>query len=157
MEPSKIRQQDGNISLHFRSLRHFRFAIGTAGKKCPVSRHKIFADFAVWVRFKLEQDMEPMPRTSLEQMLANIPEQNQQMLDGRVSDIHLEEIARSLVDWKSVCTTLGIVEAEEAAIEEENRTVDLRRFVINFYNFCHSFVQQLSVPTIVLHIRNTYW
>ena len=90
--------------------------------------------------------MEPMPRASLEQMLANIPEQNRQMLDGNVSDIHLEEIARNLVDWKSVCTTLGISEAEEAAIEEENRTVNLRRFVIYIIFVIHLFSSFLFLP-----------
>ena len=48
------------------------------------------------------------------------------MLDEKVRDIHLEDIARELVDWKSVCTTLGISETEEAAIEEENRTAKVR-------------------------------
>ena len=59
----------------------------------------------------------------------------QQMLDEKVRDIHLEDIARELVDWKSVCTTLGISETEEAAIEEENRTAHLRRFVICSVSF----------------------
>ena len=76
--------------------------------------------------------MEPMPKPSLEQMLETIP---QQMLDEKVRDIHLEDIARELVDWKSVCTTLGISETEEAAIEEENRTAHLRRFVICSVSF----------------------
>ena len=50
----------------------------------------------------------------------------QHMLDEKVRDIHLEDIARELVDWKSVCTTLGISETEEAGIEEENRTAKVR-------------------------------
>ena len=70
--------------------------------------------------------VEPMPRPSLVQMLANL---SQRMLDQTISDVHLAKIAGELIDWKSVCTNLGISEAEEAAIEEENRRADARRCV----------------------------
>ena len=72
--------------------------------------------------------VEPMARPSLQQMLATIPPQSQQMLDQTVSDAHLAKIARALIDWKSVCTNLGISEAEEVAIKEENQGTDARRY-----------------------------
>ena len=70
--------------------------------------------------------MEPMPRPSLEQMLATIPEQS---LNQTVNDVHLADIARALINWRLVCTNLGVNEAEEEAIKEENQTVDARRYV----------------------------
>ena len=70
--------------------------------------------------------MESMPKPSLQQMLATIPPLS---LNQKVSDANLAEIARTLIDWKSVCTKLGISEAEEAAIEEENQRADARRYV----------------------------
>ena len=73
--------------------------------------------------------VEPMPRSSLEQMLATIPQQSQSVLNHKVSDTHLDEIARSLINWKSVCTKLGISEPEEEAIKEENHTLDAQRYV----------------------------
>ena len=81
---------------------------------------------------------EPMPRPSLEQMLATLPSHSQQMLDKKVNDTHLAEIARALIDWNSVCTMLVISEADEAAIKEENQTTDARRYVD------HSFSQILG-------------
>ena len=73
--------------------------------------------------------VKPISKPSLQQVLATIPPLSQRMLDKRVSDTHLAEIARELIDWKSVCTKLGISEAEEAAIEEENQRTDARRCV----------------------------
>ena len=70
-----------------------------------------------------------MPKASLEQMLAIVPPQCQRMLDQKVSDIHLDDIARALTNWKSVCTKLGISEAEEEAIKEENQGADDRRYI----------------------------
>ena len=77
------------------------------------------------------------PKFSLEQMLAAIPPRRRCELVQKVSNAHLAEIARELINWKSVCTNLGINEAEEKAIEEENKEVDARRylhraFVLNF-------------------------
>ena len=65
-------------------------------------------------------------KLSLEQMLHAIPPQR---LDQKVNDTHLAEIARKLIKWKSVCTDLGINEAEEKEIEEENKEVDARRYL----------------------------
>ena len=70
--------------------------------------------------------MDPKAKVSLEQMLAAIP---QQRLDQKVGDAHLAEISRDLTNWKSVCTNLGINEAEEKAIEEENKEADVRRYL----------------------------
>lgn len=69
-----------------------------------------------------------MSKLSLEQMLATIPPEGQRILDQKVSDIHLDEIARALANWKSVCTKLGISETEEEAIKEENPRTDERRY-----------------------------
>ena len=71
-------------------------------------------------------------KLSLEQMLDAIPPQR---LDQKVNDTHLGEIARKLIDWKSVCTDLAIKEAEEKAIEEENKEVDARRYLHKFLSF----------------------
>lgn len=70
--------------------------------------------------------VQPMQRPSLQQMLATF---SPLMLDQTVSDAHLSVIATALVNWKSVCTNLGINAAEEAAIEEENQTAGTRRYV----------------------------
>ena len=66
------------------------------------------------------------PKVPLEQMLDAIPAQR---LDQKVDDAHLAEIARKLISWKSVCTNLGINEAEEKAIEEENKEVYVQRYL----------------------------
>ena len=68
------------------------------------------------------------PKASLEQILATIPLEGQRILDQKVSDIHLDKIAGSLINWKSVCTKLTISEADEEAIKEENRSADERRY-----------------------------
>ena len=65
-------------------------------------------------------------KLSLEQMLAAAPPK---ILDQKVDDTHLAEIARKLIKWKSVCTDLRINEAEEKEIEEENKDVDARRYL----------------------------
>ena len=73
--------------------------------------------------------MESIPKASLDQILAIISPESQRMLDQKVSDVHLDMVARELVDWESVCTKLGISEAEEGAIKEENQRADGRRYV----------------------------
>ena len=70
------------------------------------------------------------PKASLEQILATIPLEGQRILDQKVSDIHLDEIARALINWKSVCTKLGISEAEEEAIKEDNGSTDEQRYFL---------------------------
>ena len=74
--------------------------------------------------------MDPMQKASLDQLLAIIPPQGQQTLDQKISDIHLAEIARTLTNWESVCSNLGITEPEEEAIREENARSDARRYVV---------------------------
>ena len=71
--------------------------------------------------------MENQP--SLEQMLAAIPPQRLRELKQKVGDTQLAEVARKLINWNSVCTYLGISEADEKAIEEENKEVDMRRYL----------------------------
>ena len=74
--------------------------------------------------------MDPMPKVSLEQILATIPPQGQGMLDHQVSDdINLAEIARALINWESVCAFLGINEAEQETIERDNQGTDAQRYV----------------------------
>ena len=58
-----------------------------------------------------------MPKASFEEMLATIPPR---MLEQKVSDKHLAEIAGKLTNWKSVSTHLGINEAEEETIKQES-------------------------------------
>ena len=65
-------------------------------------------------------------KLSLEQILAFTP---QERLNQKVSDVHVAEISRGLINWRSVCTNLGINEAEEEAIEEEHIRVDTRRYL----------------------------
>ena len=94
--------------------------------------------------------VEPMPIPSLMQMLANLPRVSQRMLDQTISDVHLAKIAGELINWKSVCTNLRISEAEEAAIEEENRTADVRRCV-ELLLLCHCMVcSSRSIRTVIL-------
>ena len=71
--------------------------------------------------------MDPMPKLSLEQILATIPPQ---ALDHQVSDdINLAEIARELVNWESVCAFLGINEAEQETIKRDNQGTVAQRYV----------------------------
>ena len=70
--------------------------------------------------------MDPMPKVSLEQMLATIP---QQSLDQKVSDGNLAEIAWAPINWESACSSLGISEAEEETINEDNQGTDAQRYV----------------------------
>ena len=70
-----------------------------------------------------------MPKASLEQILATIPSQNKSMLEQKVSDNHLDEIAKALINWRSVCTKLGLSEAEEEAIKEDVEGADMRKYV----------------------------
>ena len=72
-----------------------------------------------------------MPKASLDQMLATIPAQ---ALDQTVTDKHLAEIAKMLINWKFISPYLGInSEAEVEAIEEENKTSNERRYALGFF------------------------
>ena len=73
--------------------------------------------------------VEAMPKASLEEMLATIPQHNLSTLDQKVNDANLKKIASALIKWKTVCINLGISEAEEEAIAEENPGVDAQRYV----------------------------
>ena len=74
-----------------------------------------------------------MPKASLDQLLATIPSQTR--LDQNVIDVHLAEIAMKLTNWKSVCSYLGISEAEEEAIEKGHKKEYQRRYVV-LLSFC---------------------
>ena len=73
--------------------------------------------------------MESMQKVSLDQMLATIPPQSQRTLNEKIDDTYLAVIASALIDWKSACIILNISEAEEKAIEEDNKTADTRRYL----------------------------
>ena len=73
--------------------------------------------------------VEAMPKASLEEMLAIIPQHNLSMLDQKVNDANLMKIASALIKWRTVCTDLRITEAEEEAITQENPGVDAQRYV----------------------------
>ena len=89
------------------------------------------------------------PKVSLEQMLAVIPQQRRCELNQKVGDAHLAEIARELINWKSICTNLGINEAEEKAIEEENKEVDVRRYLHRaFVLYILRSIVRLGVPAL---------
>ena len=69
-----------------------------------------------------------MERLSLDDMLAVIPSQ---LLDQKIeSDVHLADIAKSLVEWKKARSYLGLNEAEEEAIWRDNPTQDEQRLVL---------------------------
>ncbi len=57
-------------------------------------------------------------KPKLEELLAGIPDAS---LDGRIGNAHLETIARSLKSWKEVTPYLGLTEAEEEDIINDNR------------------------------------
>ena len=99
---------------------------------------------------------EPMPRPSLEQMLATLPSCSQRMLDEKVNDTHLAEIARGLIDWNSVCTMLGISEADEAAIKEENQTADARRYVDHSFSKILGHLYRIVCLYFVCSTNSTY-
>ena len=75
----------------------------------------------------LSQPFEKMDRKlSLEQILAFIP---QERLNQKVSDVHVAEISRGLINWRSVCTNLGINEVEEEEIQEDYEHANKRRYL----------------------------
>ena len=84
--------------------------------------------------------MEPL---SLDQLLASVPPH---LLDQKITnDIHLEDIARSLGNWRAAVVYLGLNEADEEEIEEENSRTDARRLVL-----C------AAISQIVCACTNTY-
>ena len=92
--------------------------------------------------------MEPMRKVSLDEILAAIPTQSQGVLDQKVRDIHLAEIAKAMTCWQSVCTYLGITEAEEAAIEGN---IDVQRFVLMLTIVCSSLQCSTIFGSQALH------
>ena len=70
-----------------------------------------------------------MPKASLDQMLATIPAQ---ALDQTVTDKHLAEIAKMLINWKFISPYLGINSEAEVEAIEENKTSNERRYALDF-------------------------
>lgn len=73
--------------------------------------------------------MTVMDLPSLEELERKVPEESRHLLDHKVGDYHLAEIAKNMIDWQGVITYLGLNEAEENAIQENNRTAEQRRLV----------------------------
>ena len=69
-----------------------------------------------------------MEQLSFEQLLGTIPPQ---LLDQKITNnMHLEEIAQLLGNWKAAIVYLGLSEADEDEIKEENSRIDARRLVL---------------------------
>ena len=83
--------------------------------------------------FKHRVAMANLP--SLEELLRAVPEEKRQFLDRMVEDYQLAEIAKSLSDWQEVVPYLGLTEAEETAIKEDNTTAERRRLA----HLCHLY------------------
>ena len=66
---------------------------------------------------------------SFEELLCAVPQEKQHLLDGKVEDYQLAKIAKNITHWQEVAPYLGLTEAEETAIEENNNTAERRRFV----------------------------
>ena len=64
-----------------------------------------------------------------EDLLRTVPEEKQCLLDCKVDDYQLAEIAKNLTDWQEVVPYLGLKEAEERAIKDNNNTTERRRSV----------------------------
>ena len=70
--------------------------------------------------------MEPL---SLDQLLSPVPPH---LLNQKIeNNVHLETIARSLGNWQEAIVYLGLTEANEEEIKEENSRVDARRLVLS--------------------------
>ena len=64
----------------------------------------------------------------IDQLLASVPPH---LLDQKITNnIHLEDIAWSLGNWKAAVACLGLNEADEEEIEEDNSRTDARRLVL---------------------------
>lgn len=70
-----------------------------------------------------------MDLPSLDELERKVPEESRHLLDHKVGDYHLAEIAKNIIDWQEVTTYLGLTEAEEAAIQENNCTAEQKRLV----------------------------
>ena len=76
-----------------------------------------------------------MEQISFEQLLGTI---QPQLLDQKITNnMHLEEIAQLLGNWKAAIVYLGLSEADEEEIKEENSRVDARRLVL-YATTCYS-------------------
>ena len=66
---------------------------------------------------------------SFEELLRAVPEKKQHLLDRKVEEYQLAEIAINLTQWQDIVPYLGLKEAEETAIKENNDTAERRRLV----------------------------
>ena len=66
---------------------------------------------------------------SFEELLRAVPEEKQHLLDSKVEEYQLAEIAINLSQWQDIVPYLGLKEAEETAIKENNDTAERRRLV----------------------------
>ena len=63
-----------------------------------------------------------------EELLLAVPEK-QYLLDSKVEEYQLAEIALNLTQWQDIVPYLGLKEAEETAIKENNDTAERRRLL----------------------------
>ena len=66
---------------------------------------------------------------SFEELLRAVPEKKHHLLDSKVGEYQLAEIAINLTQWQDIVPYLGLKEAEETAIKENNDTAERRRLV----------------------------
>ena len=66
---------------------------------------------------------------SFEELLRAVPEDKQHRLDSKVEEYQLAEIALNLTQWQDIVPYLGLKEAEETAIKENNHTAERRRLL----------------------------
>ena len=66
---------------------------------------------------------------SFDELLSAVPQEKQHLLNGKVEDYQLAEIAKNITHWQEIAPYLGLTEAEETAIKENNDTAEKRRLV----------------------------
>ena len=80
-------------------------------------------------------------------LLGAVPEEKRHLLDHKVEDYQLAEIAKNLTYWQEVVPYLGLKEAEETAIKEDNDTAERRRIVPCIFGYSVSLKQ----PCLLTH------
>ena len=91
-------------------------------RRCIICTCDLNSERTLWLCLCSDM-MEPPP--SLGQLLDRIPSWK---LEQKITDNCLEDIAKSLKNWKSLCARLGITEVEEEEIEYNNQKLDGQRY-----------------------------
>ena len=66
---------------------------------------------------------------SFEELLRAVPEEKQHLLDSKLEEYQLAEIALNLTQWQDIVPYLGLKETDETAIKEDHDTAERRRLV----------------------------